>query len=60
MNPIKYIKIKTVNMFLNYLASLEVGRDAKYDNILHNISFIKIFDDLNNPISIYEHLMENN
>jgi hypothetical protein len=57
-NAIRCLKKQTVDMFLEYIEGLEVGKYYKYNNILHNIAYLQIHKDLDKDTSIYEHLRD--
>ncbi len=57
MNEVICLKIKTIKKFLDYISALEVGKEAQYFDILHNISFIETYNPLDKNESIYDHLI---
>lgn len=53
------LKLKVIEDFDKWLQRLAYGHFDKYDDILHKISLIEIWDDIDNPDPIYEFLMSN-
>ena len=59
MDAIANIKVKIQKDYDIFMKSLEIGVPIKYDKILHEISFVNMYQVLDKVDPVYEYLINN-